>query len=135
VIVDSSAVVAMLLGEPSWERLLSCARQAQTLSMSAATWLESAIVVDGRNDPVLSRELDELVERLHIIVEAVTPEQTARARGAFRDYGKGRHPAALNLGDCFTYALAAERREPLLCLRNDFRQTDLELVDLTDGDG
>lgn len=129
-IVDSSAVVAMLLGEPDWERLLSAAFDAETLNMSAATWLESAIVVDARNEPVLSRQLDELMNRLKVNVRPVTPAQAALARLAFRDYGKGRHRAALNYGDCFSYALAAESREPLLCTGDDFTHTDLDVVEL-----
>ena len=132
-IVGASAVVAMLLGEPDWERLLSAAFDAETLNMSAATWLESALVVDARNEPVLSRQLDELMNRLKVNVRPVTPAQAALARLAFRDYGKGRHRAALNYGDCFSYALAAESREPLLCTGDDFTHTDLDVVELPRG--
>ena len=129
-IVDSSAIVAMLLGEPYWERLLSVARDAESLNMSAATWLESAIVVDARNDPVLSRQLDELMDRLKVNVRPLTPAQAALARLGWRDFGKGRHRAGLNFGDCFTYALAADSREPLLCKGDAFTHTDLDVVEL-----
>ena len=98
-------------------------------AMSAATWLESAMVIDGRDEPVLSRRLDDLVRTLDVTVVPVTLAQAVLAREAFRLFGKGRHRAHLNFGDCFSYALAAETGEALLCKGDDFRHTDLEIVD------
>jgi ribonuclease VapC len=131
VIIDSSAVAAIVFEEPGWQQLLSIVLDAGARNMSAATWLETAIVVDARNDPVLSRRLDELLRALDIRTCAVTPSQGALARSALQDFGKGRHRASLNFGDCFTYALAAELHEPLLCTGDDFRHTDLDVVDLS----
>jgi ribonuclease VapC len=94
--------------------------------MSAATFLELSIVIDSRGDPVLSREIDELIQRFTIQIEPVTAEQARIARQAYRDYGKGSgHPANLNFGDCFSYALAREKREPILYKGDDFVHTDL----------
>jgi ribonuclease VapC len=134
VIVDTSALVAILRREPEREALLAAIMATPRASMSAATELEASIVVDAINDPVLSRQLDELIAALDIDVVDVTDAQVKRARQAFRDFGKGRHRAGLNYGDCFTYGLTAERREPLLCKGDDFRHTDLEIVDLSGGD-
>lgn len=130
-IVDTSALIAILRREPERQELLAAILAIPRRVMSAATLLETSIVVDAMNDPVLSRQLDELIASLEIRVVDVTSAQVFLARRAFDDYGKGRHPAGLNFGDCFTYALAAERREPLLCIGNDFRHTDLEIVDLS----
>ncbi|MEP6651037.1 MAG: type II toxin-antitoxin system VapC family toxin [Lapillicoccus sp.] len=132
-IVDSSALIAMLLYEPERDELVSVIAATDRCSMSAASWLEAAMVVDGRNDPVLSRRFDELVRVLHIDIATVTPAQAAIARRAFRDFGKGRHRAGLNFGDCFSYALASELCEPLLFKGDDFGHTDLEVVDLGAG--
>ena len=129
-IVDSSALVAIVTGEPERDALLTAALDARRCRISAATWLESAMVVDGRDDPVVSRRLDEIVRTLRIEVVPVTASHAAIARRAFTDFGKGRHPANLNFGDCFSYALASAENEPLLCKGNDFRQTDIEVVEL-----
>jgi ribonuclease VapC len=96
------------------------------LRLSAASLLEAAIVTDASRDPVLSRELDDLVDALGIIIEPVTEHQARIAREAYRDYGKGSgHPARLNFGDCFAYALARDRGEPLLYKGSDFAHTDI----------
>jgi ribonuclease VapC len=99
---------------------------AESCSLSAASYLESGIVVDGWRNPVLSRQLDELIHRFSIEVEPVTAEQARIARQAYRDYGRGSgHPANLNFGDCFSYALARAKREPILYKGDDFGHTDL----------
>jgi len=126
-IVDTSAIVAVLADEPERERLLAALLQASSIKISAATLVELGIVVDRRRDPRLSRRLDELLAELAVEVVAVDAAQASTARGAYRDYGKGSgHPAALNLGDCFSYALASVAREPLLFVGHDFVHTDLE---------
>ena len=95
--------------------------------MSAASLLEASIVVDASGDPVASRKLDELIARVAMIIEPVTPEQAALGRAAYRDFGRGSgHPAKLNMGDCFAYALAKDKAEPLLFKGNDFVHTDVE---------
>jgi len=125
-IVDSSAIIAILKREPKWPDLSNALDSADPCRISAANYLESSIVVDGWRSPILSREFDELIERFNIQIEPVTVEQAKIARQAYRDYGKGSgHPANLNFGDCFTYALAREKREPVLWKGDDFVHTDL----------
>jgi ribonuclease VapC len=94
--------------------------------MSSANYLEAAIVVDANRNPLLSRRFDDLIAGTGIIVESVTRDQAEIARAAYRDFGKGSgHPAGLNFGDCFAYALARARREPLLFKGDDFSKTDV----------
>ncbi len=125
-IIDSSAVLAILTNEPERPSMLEALSQGAPLVMSAATYLEAAIVVDGRMDPVLSRRYDELLAAFDVQILDVTLAQARRAREAYRDYGRGSASTArLNFGDCFSYALASERDEPLLFKGNDFRPTDL----------
>jgi ribonuclease VapC len=94
--------------------------------MSAANYLEAAIVIDGAKSPIASRRFDEAVMAAEIIVGPVTREQAEIARAAYRDFGKGSgHPAGLNFGDCFAYALAKSAREPLLFKGEDFSRTDV----------
>ncbi len=125
-IVDASVLVAILrqVGEHSaLEKILD---EAENLRISAATYLELAIVVDSRRDPTLSRAIDDLLERFSIEIEPVTEEQARIARQAYRDYGRGSgHAANLNFGDCFSYALARAKREPILFKGDDFGHTDL----------
>jgi len=95
--------------------------------MSAASYLEAAIVVDGNRIPLVSRRLDDLIRDASIVIEPVTETQARIAREAYRDFGKGSgHPAQLNFGDCFAYALARDRGEPLLFKGDDFSNTDLK---------
>jgi ribonuclease VapC len=97
--------------------------------MSAANYFEAAIVIDGARSPIASRRFDEAVTEAGIIIEPVTREQAEIARAAYRDFGKGSgHPARLNFGDCFAYALARARREPLLFKGGDFSQTDVAVA-------
>lgn len=124
-ILDTSAVMAMLLGEPEAERFASAVSDADRRAMSAASLLEAAAVADNRG-PVASAEFDRLIARLELEVVPFTAEHARLARAAHARFGKGRHPAGLNLGDCFAYALAVERGEPLLFKGEDFARTDVK---------
>lgn len=128
-IVDTSALIAILTGEPEREDFVDALLQAPSAAASAATYLETAIVVDRIADPILSRRLDDLIESLGIAVVDVTAVHARLARSAYRDYGGGSgHAAKLNFGDCFVYALAASMDEPLLFKGDDFVHTDLRSV-------
>jgi ribonuclease VapC len=126
-IVDTSALVAIILREPGFDTYWNKILDAETLpKMSAANYLETAIVVDARKNPRNSRNLDKLFDETEIEIVALTAEQAHIARAAYRDFGKGSgHKAQLNFGDCFAYALATEMREPLLFKGNDFSETDI----------
>lgn len=124
-IVDTSALLAILLMEPEAELFTGVIERAEVLRMSVASYLEAAIYVDRRGDEVRRAMLDTFIEELGVRLEPVTVEQIRHAREAFLLFGKGRHPAALNYGDCFTYALARAFREPVLYKGDDFSQTDL----------
>jgi ribonuclease VapC len=129
-IVDSSAMVAVIKREPDWPSLMNRMESADYLRISAASYLETAIVLDSRRDPVMSAGLDDLLDDTKIVIEPVTAAQAKIARQAYRDYGKGSgHPAGLNFGDCFTYALAREKREPVLWKGDDFGHTDLRAAE------
>ena len=128
-IVDTSAIVAMLQLEPEATAMLRLLSVSGNTSMSAATYLECSIVIDGAKDPKASANLDLLLRDLQIAIEPVTAEQARIARQAYRDFGKGSgHPAKLNFGDCFAYALAMERGEPLLYKGEDFAHAGLARV-------
>ncbi|MGA7341518.1 MAG: type II toxin-antitoxin system VapC family toxin [Terracidiphilus sp.] len=125
-IVDSSALIAILKRETQWSTFSRALDAAKFPCISAANYLESSIVVDGWRNPILSREFDELILRFNIQIEPVTAEQARIARQAYRDYGRGSgHAANLNFGDCFSYALARAKREPILFKGDDFIHTDL----------
>ena len=128
-ILDSSVIIAILRDEPDADALSAALESAEIRRVSAATYVESAIVIDSNRSALLSNLLDSLLGRSSIIIEPVTIEQARLAREAYRDYGKGRHKAGLNLGDCFAYALAKEKGEPLLFKGDDFRRTDVEIAD------
>lgn len=126
-IVDKSALVAILRKEQERLTFAQLLDEAEVLRISAVSYLELGIVIDSRKDPVMSREVDEILKRFEIVIEPVTAEQARIARQAYRDYGRGSgHAAKLNFGDCFSYALAREKREPILFTGADFRATDLE---------
>lgn len=125
-IVDTSAIVAIVSDEPSRSHLLSVLSGAIIARISAANLLEAYFVIDGRKEPEASALLDAVLGRLALTVEPVTEAQVSIARNAFRRYGKGSsHGARLNFGDCFAYALARAMDEPLLFVGNDFAQTDI----------
>jgi len=119
-------MVSVIKRETDWIRFSRAMDSAKKLSMSAASYLETSIVVDGLRNPAQSARLDELIEELGMVIEPVTAEQVKIARQAYRDFGKGSgHPAGLNFGDCFSYALARDKREPMLWKGDDFGHTDL----------
>jgi ribonuclease VapC len=125
-IIDSSALIAVLQREPAADLLSNAIAQSTSRSISAATLLEASIVADGPRDPVRSSRFDRMLEKFELEVVPVTPAQARIARQAYRDYGRGSgHAANLNFGDCFSYALAADRREPLLYVGDDFVHTDI----------
>ncbi len=125
-IVDTSALIAILRDEPDAETFALALAAAQTPRISAANYLETAIVIDASRDPIASRHVDELFTKARLVIEPVTAEQATIARAAYRDFGKGSgHPAQLNFGDCFAYALSKSAGEPLLFKGDDFTRTDL----------
>ncbi|MBI1236888.1 MAG: PIN domain-containing protein [Alphaproteobacteria bacterium] len=128
-IVDSSAILAILFGEPEEDDFRRAIEHAGLSRMSAANWLETSLRVDSRNSPLASHVLDDFMAVSGIEIVSVSIEQVKTARRAFRVYGKGMgHPAQLNFGDCFAYALAKETGEPLLYKGDDFRHTDIDAV-------
>lgn len=125
-IVDSSALIALLMREPEAEAVADALDRAEHVAISAATLVEASVVADGTRDPVRSARFDAIIDALSMEVVPLTAEQAAIARQAYREYGRGStHPARLNLGDCFSYALAKLRREPLLYVGEDFARTDV----------
>lgn len=125
-IVDTSAVVAILHAEADAEHFARALAGAGSSSMSAGTYLEACIVVDANRDPVLSGRLDDLLGAVGVEVQPVTRHHAEIARRAYRDFGKGSgHPAGLSFGDCFAYALARATGEPLLFKGTDFAHTDV----------
>lgn len=125
-IVDSSALVAILRAEPDAARYAEALAAADRVLLSAANFLETAVVVDSARSRVASRQLDEMLSVADIQVVAVTPAQAVIARKAYRDFGKGSgHPAGLNFGDCFAYALAIDSQDELLFKGDDFAHTDV----------
>lgn len=128
-IVDASVIIAILQGETDAAALARALQRAPVRRISAANYVEAAVVTDGNREPVLSRRFDDLLRDGMIMIEPVTVEQAKIAREAYRDFGKGRHRAGLNFGDCFAYALAKVTGEPLLFKGDDFRHTDIEPAD------
>jgi ribonuclease VapC len=125
-IVDSSALIAILRDEPEAQAFSETIENAKSVHISAGTLFEASMVADKFRDPKVSARFDEIVELSRITIEPVTAEHARIARQAYRDYGKGSgHPANLNFGDCFSYALAREKREPILYKGDDFVHTDL----------
>ena len=126
-IVDTSALIAILHDEPEATACIRALYAAPNCRISAASFLEAGIVVDSARSPVPSRRLDDLLRQAGVIIEPVTEEQARIARAAYRDYGRGSgHPARLNFGDCFAYALARATGEPLLFKGDDFIHTDIK---------
>jgi ribonuclease VapC len=125
-IVDTSALIAILRAEPEAAACAEAIEAAAQRRISAANFVETAIVIDGSRDPIASRRLDDLLTEAQLVIEPVTEAQARIARDAYRDYGRGSgHPARLNFGDCFAYALARATGEPLLFKGADFSHTDV----------
>lgn len=128
-IVDTSALIAILRDEPEAAFCAMAIETHRVRRISAANFLEAAVVIDASRDPMASRRFDELIKASGLVIEPVSEEQARIARDAYRDFGKGSgHPAQLNFGDCFAYALAKAKDEPLLFKGNDFTRTDVTPV-------
>ena len=128
-IVDTSAILAILRAEPDADSFATAISGTRIRRVSAVNYLEAAAVIDGSRNPIASRRFDDFFREGSFTVEAVTAEQARIAREAYRDFGKGSgHPARLNFGDCFAYALAKAMSEPILFKGQDFKHTDLSSV-------
>ncbi|AYG61794.1 type II toxin-antitoxin system VapC family toxin [Rhizobium jaguaris] len=125
-VIDTSAIVAIFFNEPDALYYSERIADDPIRLISAATLVEAAMVIEGRFGEAGGAELDLWLHKTNLEAVAVTSEHADQARRAWRRYGKGRHPAGLNYGDCFSYALAALTGEPLLFKGNDFKQTDVE---------
>ena len=130
-IVDSSALLAVILNEEDEPAFASAMVDAAVLRMSAANWVEAAIIVDSYKDPAVRIRFDDLADALRLRIEDVTVEDAHRSRAAHNDFGRGHHRARLNFGDCFAYALAKFSGEPLLAKGADFTLTDVEVCPMT----
>lgn len=128
-VIDTSAILAILLDEPERRTFNEAIESADSRTMSVASFVEVSIVVESRFGAEGLRDFDLFVERAGIEFAAVDLEQARAARRAFTRFGKGRHPAGLNFGDCFAYALATMRGEPLLYKGDDFGNTDVMPVE------
>ncbi len=125
-IVDTSALIAILRDEPEAAACARAIAASDSSRISAANFLEAAVVIDGSRDPIASRRFDDLCREAHLVIEPVTEGHARIARDAYRDFGRGSgHPARLNFGDCFAYALAKATAEPLLFKGDDFSHTDV----------
>ena len=125
-ILDTSALIAILRAEPKAAACAGAVEAAPRRRMLAANFVEAAVVIDGSRDPVASRRFDDFVNEAQLIIEPVTEIQARIAREAYRDFGRGSgHPARLNFGDCFAYALARATGEPRLFKGSDFSRTDI----------
>ena len=127
-VLDSSAVIAILYGEPEQRHFNSLIERDPVRYMSALNLVESSIVLLNRDEELGWGEVDLFVAKAEIEIVAVDGNLTEIARAAFRRFGNGRHRAGLNIGDCFSYALAKARAEPLLCKGDDFQHTDIEII-------
>ena len=127
-VLDTSAIVAILQAEPEADRLVAALEAASTRRISAATLVETGIVMQARYGDAGAREVDVFVGKLGVDVLAVTSAHAALARDAYRRFGKGQHRAALNYGDSFAYALAMALEEPLLFVGDDFSHTDVQVA-------
>ncbi len=125
-IIDTSALLAILLDEPERVAFSEAINAAEVRAISVVSFVEASMIVESRYGAEGVRDLDLLLAKAAISLEPVDAEQAHLARQAFRRFGKGRHPAGLNFGDCFSYALARANSEPLLFKGNDFAQCDVE---------
>jgi len=127
-VLDTSALLALLLDEPEAEEFRIAVEEDATRLISAATLLETAIIIEARKGEPGGRELDALIQKADVVVVPVDAEHVSEARRAYRRFGKGRHAAGLNFGDVFAYALARSAGEPLLFKGDDFAKTDIGRV-------
>ena len=127
-VLDTSALLALLLDEPEAENFRAAVEEDTTRLVSAATLLETALVIEARKGEPGGRELDTLIHRAEVVVVPVDAEHVFEARRAYRRFGKGRHAAGLNFGDVFAYALARTAGEALLFKGDDFAKTDIGRV-------
>lgn len=128
-IIDTSAIIAILYSEPDRQKYIDLILQADVRRLSAGSYVELGSVIEWRDDPVLSRQLDELIKLLEIQITDVDEAQARIARAAYRDFGKGRgSKVQLNFGDTFSYALAVAKNEPLLFKGEDFSETDVRVA-------
>lgn len=132
-VIDTSAVLAILQGEPERRRFVEAIEAADAARMSVASFVESSIVIESRYGAEGLRDLDRFLSRARIELIPVEAEQGQLARSAFSRFGKGRHRAGLNFGDCFAYAAAMALGEPLLSKGDDFIHTDLPLLHVGEG--
>ncbi len=124
-ILDTSALIAIVAGEPDAELYIRAISRAKNCRISAANFVELGLVIENQFGVEVSQQCDALFLRAGVVIEPVTVEQAHMARQASRDFGKGRHPAGLNFGDCFAYALAKSMNEPLLFKGEEFKKTDV----------
>jgi ribonuclease VapC len=127
-VVDASALAAILFGEPEQLQFIEIIEAADSRRLSAATFVEASIIVESRLGAAGLHDLDRFLVSAEIELLTVDAEQARIARAAFSRFGKGRHAARLNFGDCFAYALAKTLGEPLLCKGGDFARTDVALA-------
>ena len=130
-ILDTSALLAILQNEPERRRFNEAIQSAAVVRIAAPTYVEASVVIEARYGAEGLRRLDRLLEIAAVATTSFDAEQAKIARDAYSRFGKGRHPAALNLGDCFSYALARSFGEPILFKGDDFSRTDLMPADLT----
>jgi ribonuclease VapC len=128
-VIDTSAIVAILQGEPERRRFIEAIESADSKRMSVASFVESSIVIESRYGAEGLRDLDRFLSRASVELIPVDGEQGQLARSAFSRFGKGRHRAGLNYGDCFSYAAAISLGEPLLCKGDDFIHTDAPIIE------
>lgn len=128
IVIDTSAIVAILFQESEAAAAAEAIADASTRLMSAANWTEAAIVVEARKGAAGALEFDTFIESAGVEIAPIDENIARAARGAWRRYGKGRHPAALNYGDCFAYGLAKTRGMPLLAIGGDFAKTDIVIA-------
>ena len=126
-VIDSSAIIAILLNEPERDHFLDLILKDHKRLLSAAIAVEAGIVLEYRSSQIAIREFDLFLHQAEIEIISVDTNQADRARMAYRKYGKGRHPAALNFGDCFTHALATVSGEPVLSKGDEFQRAGLSV--------
>ncbi len=127
-VIDTSAIIAILAGEPEAEVLTKVIAEAPEIMMSSFSVLEAGIVIEARKGDAGGRELDLFLQRARVRVVPLDSEQASVARSAWRKFGRGRHPAGLNIGDCCAYALAKVSGAPILFKGDDFGKTDIHVA-------